>query len=77
MASLKHLVVIFLLGGTAVEARADKGDWNQYLEPPGAKPPAIKHTEMASPVAAKPAKATPAPKKQPQRVAQRAKPKKR
>lgn len=78
--------MMVVIGVGSVPAMADKNDWNSYLEPPGAKPPPIKHTEMASPPAAKPAavakaapkaaKAAPAPKKPQPRVAQRTKSKK-
>jgi len=36
--------------GWSVEARADKVDWSEYLEPPGAKPPVARSS--AKPAAA-------------------------
>jgi hypothetical protein len=72
------LAVAIVLGLGLGEARADsKGDWSQFIEKPGDKPPPVTHTAAIDPVpkapakSAKTAKATKKPAAKPKKQAAR------
>jgi hypothetical protein len=52
-------VALMIVVGIGANAHADKVNWGQYLESPGAsKPIAIKHASMPAPAAKRAAKPT-------------------